>query len=443
MMLNKKWLFILLTIIILTLPGCSKDSNEVDRDDENTTMYIATDIHYLAASLTDGGKAYKDYLVSGDGRQLNYIEVIVSAFANDISKKQPDILIISGDLTNNGEKESHIKLSVKLKEIEESGTSVYVIPGNHDILNPWARRFQGEKQYKTDTVNTDEFINIYEDFGFGEAISKDKNSLSYLAAPTVELWLLMLDTNEYVLNEEFGVPTTNGMISDETFQWIKECCLLAKEKHAQIVTVMHHNLFKHNERLYYGFTLDNSDEAVDIFHECGLNLILSGHIHVQDIKSRVIDNTPIYDIVTSTLCAFPQQYGILKYIPSEGFDYSTARVDVEGWAKETGINEDNLINFTKYSKDYFKQGSYNKTYRRLSKLGIYSEEEIKLMSETVSVLNTNYFAGTIDSIKNEVVNSQGYKLWLEASEPEFLKEYVINIFTKEGINNKIYIPVKN
>ena len=45
------------------------------------------------------------------------------------------MLILSGDLTNNGEKESHIDIAEKLKEIEKNGTAVYVIPGNHEGEN--------------------------------------------------------------------------------------------------------------------------------------------------------------------------------------------------------------------------------------------------------------------------------------------------------------------
>ena len=103
---------------------------------EKVTFLFASDIHYLAKSLTDKGKAFNTFMDSGDGKQLNYIEEIVDAFIVDIKKKKPDVLIISGDLTTNGEKASHIELAKKLKEIRNSGTLVYVIPGNHDIFKP-------------------------------------------------------------------------------------------------------------------------------------------------------------------------------------------------------------------------------------------------------------------------------------------------------------------
>ena len=159
---------------------------------------------------------------------LYYSDDIINAFGADVQEDKPDILIISGDLTTNGEKQSHLTLADKLKNIEKtSGTKVYVIPGNHDIENPWARGFKGDERYKIDTISASDFSKIYKDFGYGEAISRDKDSLSYLAAPSDDVWLLMLDTCEYRLNKKAGIPVTNGEIKDTTLKWIKKCSKMA------------------------------------------------------------------------------------------------------------------------------------------------------------------------------------------------------------------------
>ncbi|MEG0774178.1 MAG: metallophosphoesterase, partial [Clostridium sp.] len=248
-----------------------------------------------------------------------------------------------------------------------------------------------------------------------------------------------LDTNLYIYNDGL-MPTTNGRITQETFQWIKECSELAKKNNAQIVTVMHHNLFNHSEVLYEGFTLDNSEEALKVFEDCGLNLTLSGHIHIQDIKSSDNGSNSIYDIVTSSLIMYPVQYGVLKYLPSKGFDYSTSQVAVEGWAKDTGIKDENLNNFKEYSKKYFADESYNKAYEELFFLDSYSEEEIKLMAETMSLLNINYFGGTTGAISDQVINSEGYNLWVESDE-NFFKEYVRSMIQDSSTNNnQLQIP---
>ncbi len=421
--------------------GCSTEKTEQIASGKDISMFITTDIHYLSGALTDRGKAYQEFVAAGDGRQLNYINQIVSAFGREVRNKKPDILIISGDLTNNGEKKSHTELAQKLKEMEESGTRIYVIPGNHDILNPWAIGFQGDKRYSTDSITARQFKELYWDFGYSEAISKDKDSLSYLAAPSEDLWLLMLDTNEYEMNDQLHMPTTYGELREGTLAWIKKCSQLAKEKNARIIAVMHHNLFNHSAELYYGFTLDNSDDAIDTFKECGIDLVLSGHIHIQDIKTRTIDNTVMNDVVTSSLAIYPIQYGILQYRPEQGFEYSTSKVDVESWAADEGVKDEKLLHFSDFTRKAFGDASYQKAMKALKEVSGYTDQEKEEMAETMSELNLHFFSGTTNTVKEDIMKSKGYKLWRSAEGPERLRDYVLSMLpNRVADNNHLIVP---
>jgi 3',5'-cyclic AMP phosphodiesterase CpdA len=431
----------------MILAGCNTKQKETKVQEpiasgEDLNIYVATDIHYLSKKLIDGGVAFQTYYTKGDGKQLNYTEEIVDSFLNETANNQPDILILSGDLTNNGEKDSHLDLASKLSMLEKSSnTRVFVIPGNHDVQNPWARGFQGDKQYVTDSISSTEFAQIYQDFGYNEAISKDATTLSYLVAPSEDVWFLMLDTCVYENNFKYGSPAAYGQIEENTYEWIKECSKMAKEKNARIVTVMHHNLLNHNLVLNYGFTLDNNEEAIKVFKECGIDLVLSGHIHMQDIKSNKDETDPIYDIATSSLIVYPVQYGRITYLPGHGFDYSTAQVDVEGWAKQNGITDENLLGFKEYNKNFFASISSCKTYDRLTEAGVYTEEEKQLMIETMKLINLNYFAGTINSIRDDIPETKGYQLWKKAKEPESLQDYLRSMMYDFGIDNtSLFIP---
>lgn len=439
-------IYIVMLFLVLSLTACKKEQKdsvpEPVKSGEELTMYVATDVHYLANDLHDEGAAYQKYLNSGDGRLLFYIDEITDAFINDMNIERPDVLILSGDLTNNGEKESHIELAKKLNKLEETaGTRVYVIPGNHDIQNPWARSLFGDKQNKIDSIDSDEFNEIYGNLGYEEAISRDNSSLSYLAAPSEDLWLLMLDTNIYDTNYQYGVPATNGKIKDETFNWIRECTALAKEKNAQIVTVMHHNLLRHTLVMNYGFTLDNSEEAIQVFEECDLQLVLSGHIHIQDINSTKKEVKPIYDVVTSALIAYPVQYGVIDFQKEKGYEYQTKKVDVDRWAMTTNQKDENLLNFKQYAREHYASRSYDRAYNSLVSTGLYSDEEILLMSSTMSLLNVNYFGGSVDTVRDEILNSKGYKLWRKAEEPEKIVNYINNMLYDDKIeNNHLLLP---
>jgi predicted MPP superfamily phosphohydrolase len=412
------------------------------QSDKKITMFVASDIHYLAGELNDNGEAFQAYLASGDGGQLNYAEEIVNAFARDVIQEKPDFVIISGDLTNNGEKQSHVKLAEKLRHIAKmSGTRILVIPGNHDLMNPWARGFKGKAQYLTDTISRNDFKKIYDEFGYGRAVSADKSSLSYLATLSDNLWLLMLDTSEYWYNRAMGKPVTQGMVGDKTLDWIKECGARAKAKGARLVTVMHHNLAQHSSLFSKEFTIDNSEKIAKAFEKLEINLVLSGHMHIQDIQSVAGENGRIFDIATSALIIYPQQYGVLQYSPGEGFNYRTSRVDIEAWAKAEGIHDNNLLNFTACSRDFFAGISFNKTYRSLLATGGYSAEQAKLMADTMSLINLNYFAGTVGSIKAEIVQSPGYRLWTGSEKAQFLGKYVLGMISDgDKDNNHLQIP---
>lgn len=432
--LNKILLIsVAILIVFLTACGAKKD----------LTIFIASDIHYLDKDLYDDGEAFKKYTENSNGRNFLYIDEVVEAFAYEIENNNPDVLIISGDLTNNGEKNSHLKLAEKLKKLEESsGSKVFVIPGNHDIDNPWARGFEGSKQVLTDNISPEDFENIYQNFGYKEAISRDEHTLSYLVAASDDLWLLMLDTNEYALNLENEMPTTNGVILDETQSWIEKCSKMANENNARIVTVMHHNLLKHSEMMYFGYTLDNYKKIIELFEKLGFELNLSGHIHAQDIKSYDYENGTIYDVATGTMSTYPARYAVLTYRPDKGFKYDTASVDVEKWARSTVQADENVLNFNEYSKGLYAESAYKKAYDRLSGLESYSEEEKVEMAKTMSIISTARFGGNTEDIREEVLNSKGYELWVNAKDDVPNKSRVMSIVggTNSGsnVNNSDY-----
>ncbi len=429
----------LITLILLS--GCTAAKIQAIKlpKGKDLSIVVVSDLHYLDKGLFDLGPAFIRYVDSGDGRMFQYNNEIVDAFVDKMIETKPDILIISGDLTNNGELLSHVKLSEKLKKIEQAGTRVYIIPGNHDIRNAWARAFTGDTQIKTDTVSWTKFENLYSDFGYSEAVLRDKDSLSYLAMPSDDLWLLMLDTNNYSKTDQVWVPYSGGRLLPQTLEWIKTCTALAKKSGARILTVMHHNLLNHNE-LFSGYAIDNSADAQKLFHEENLELVLSGHLHIQDIRKDAFSEDPLYDIATGTLLMVPFQYGTLQYDPVTGFDYLTKKLDVEAWAKQNQLTDPNLLNFTTYATASFWNASYNKASKRLLALGTYTSADIDEMATTMADLNLYYFGGRSDLISERIRLSSGYSKWTYATEPEFTKDYIMLMARKSlRDNNQIHI----
>lgn len=69
-------------------------------------------------------------------------EAFLNALLDTVKKDDPDVLLISGDLTKDGEREGHEALAGILERFEEeTGAQVYITPGNHDLNNSNAMNF--------------------------------------------------------------------------------------------------------------------------------------------------------------------------------------------------------------------------------------------------------------------------------------------------------------
>jgi len=138
------------------------------------------------------------------------------------------------------------------------------------------------------------------------------------------------------------------------------------------------------------------------------------------------DSPLIYEIASSALSVYPQQYGVLKYGLEEGFDYSTKKVNVDDWAASKGIENSELLNFKDYSKNTFGSRTYNRVLEELISIGGYTEDEMVKMANMVTDLNLRYFEGTINSIKKDLVKTPIYKLFIDINS-EYLYDSVYNM----------------
>lgn len=420
----------------------STDTVIIESDD--IEIFVASDIHYLSSKINDNGSAFQEYMRKGDGKQVNYIREIFEAFTYEIKTQKPNLLIISGDLTNNGEKESHIDLAQRLKEIEDNGTEVFVIPGNHDILNPWAKGFSGEVEVDTETIDAMDFQEIYNDFGYKQAISKDRDTLSYLVQATEKLWFLMLDTNLYEGNIKNKAPDEYGEITRETYEWIDASAKLAKDNNAKLITVMHHNVIDHNNSYNKGFTLVNNEKAIKEFNDLDIDLVLSGHIHIQDIAKTVnSDGKELYDIATGSLSVYPQKYGKIMYKSENNIlNYTTEEVNVDEWAKNTNKNDEILLNFKSYSQGFFRNRSRDFAISNIENFDSFTDIEKAEMLDVIDLLNSRVFKGEDNSSMEDITLTVGYKL-IEKNSNNFYKEYINNALKDTNIlDNALEIKIQ-
>ncbi len=391
---------------------------EEEIEDGSKHLILGTDIHYLARSLTDGGSRFQHMVEHGDGKVVTYIEQITDAFLEEVIRLQPDVLVLSGDLTLNGEKRSHEELADKLYAIEKAGIPVLVIPGNHDINNHSAAQYIGEDRMPAEFTTPQEFREIYRDFGYDEAVSEDRFSLSYTYDLDPSTRFIMLDTCQYRQKSLVG-----GAILSDTYDWIEKQLEDAWDNGMNVIPVAHHNLLDESEIYVEDCTIEHGEQLVSILEDWDVPIFLSGHLHVQHTK-RSEENRGVWEMVTSSLATPACQYGVVDFWDNGAFSYYTRSVDVQGWARRHNRKEEDLLEFDIFKEPFLRRVFYNQSYDKLMDIPELTDDERERMSELYSELNYHYYQGTAYLIREETLEDPDYQLWLEDGSFTILSDYV-------------------
>lgn len=299
-------------------------------------IWIITDLHHLSQDLFDDGEAFSYIEKTAAGKDLRYGKERMEALVEQIEREQPSLLLVSGDLTLNGEKQSMVELAQYFTQIEEKGTEVLVIPGNHDIASGWARAFKGDQQIVTDRVTAQQFSDIFDDHGYQQASSRDQASLSYLAKPFSNAWFLMIDSNIYSDGYGKGAPPTNGRIKKETLDWIEVQLQAAKEAGVSLIPVVHHNVLQQHAMLSKGYTLDNAVDLKALFNQYGIQFDFSGHTHSQNIVEEDLGQVSYTEVVNGAFSIYPAIIGQLS-LDDTSIRYQKTQLDMASWIENTNL----------------------------------------------------------------------------------------------------------
>ncbi|MFL2099352.1 metallophosphoesterase [Desemzia sp. FAM 24101] len=415
-------LFLTGVLVFVFGMGQSIESTELKRDplmpteaiSKTDSIWIITDVHYLSPSLFDNGENFDYIQQTSAGKELDYPTERMEALVWQIEKERPKLLIVSGDLTLNGEKQSALDLADYFHQIEELGTQVYVIPGNHDISNGWARKFNGDSQEKTTQILPQDFQTIFSDMGYTEAFSVDEHSLSYAVQPYTDLILLMLDTNVYSQSEGKGAPPSNGLLKEETLVWMETVLKEAKETGKTILPVLHHNLLEHNDFMTNGFTLDNAQVVQELFTKYEVYVSFSGHTHVQDIASK---EETSYDITTAAFSIMTPSIGQIT-IDSKQLNYQKSTLDVDSWAAETNQTDEQLLHYADYATSLFVKDGIDMGLRQIIEEQWYDKTNPDEVGTFVGENNRLFFSG-----ESSQISSAEAELMKQTSAYQAIKEY--------------------
>ena len=376
---------------------------------EPPTLMLASDLHYISAAAHDDGEAFRRMVRGDDGKVSQYSDVIVDDLLREAETLKPSALLLTGDLALNGERVNHEALAEKLRGLQEKGVQILVIPGNHDINHPDAATYFGtERGAAKNLAGGEEFYEIYHEFGYDQALSRDEASLSYVYALDEKHRLLLLDSCRYEDGYHVG-----GRIRPETIVWIREQLERAREEQIQVTVAAHHNLLQESRLYTADCTLENSREITELLESYEIPLYISGHLHAQRIKRHKEEpgEAPgtynISEIVLSPYALPPCQYGLLSWNESDDMEFVTRRVPVSEYARERGSEDAFLLEFDRRGPEFVKEIIREQVMKKIDSVPDDLKEKMaRLYSELYfDFCHGNRLRG------DEVKSTKAYRLW--------------------------------
>lgn len=225
--------------------------------------------------------------------RFHLVEVSIPALEivlEHLEQQKLDFLLLPGDLTQHGEPDNHAWLQERLGKMP---FPVYVVPGNHDVPNALADGY---------SIALADFPHYYRKFGYD-----DPEQLYYTCEVLPELRLIGLNSNCF---DQQGQQL--GRLDEKQLEWLRT--VLAAAKDELIMVMVHHNVVEHlpNQschQLGRRYMLENAPELLHLLRDSGVQLVFTGHLHVQDIAYW----DGVYDITTGSLVSYPHPYRVLQF----------------------------------------------------------------------------------------------------------------------------------
>ncbi len=339
----------LLCKLRLLLPLVAAVMLSFQRSTAQTRIAVVSDIHVMAPSLLDNPENTKwvEYY-KGQRKMLQESADLFNHFVDQMKTSKPDILLITGDLTKDGEIASHNYVRDALAELTGSpyNIKVYVIPGNHDFGISTVYKYEATNQEtplsaEEKMADATAFKTFYENYGYAGSTIDPNGSISYVAEPVSGLVIL-------------GIDSHNASVGEATLTWLCSQASAATAAGKQVIAMMHHPLFPHitGANLYIDtYTVDDYETVRDDLIDAGVKYIFTGHFHTSDIAYDWNDDETngIYDINTGSLISYPCDYRMLDLsADKKTLSLSTLSLNPSGskeWLKErVQTNTKEMIN---------------------------------------------------------------------------------------------------
>lgn len=306
-------------VLTLTVPALAAEKPQ----DMNLRIAVMSDLHYLSPDMIADTEDF-EHAFNSDRKLLKESSSVLREMLERVRADKPDILLVSGDLTKDGEQECHAALAKQLQQLQQDipGLKIYVINGNHDIRNYNAKNFNTPdgKAVPATRTHPEDFKRIY-DFVYSDptviatftpAAGNEAGSLSYVARPVEGLTIVAMDTCRYSKeNTSNGTDEheTSGAISADLEKWVIEQTAAAKARGDLVIGLEHHGLVPHFDvepTILPMYLVNGYERIAQEYADAGMSAVFTGHMHAVDIAAMTTKaGNTFYDIETGSALTYP------------------------------------------------------------------------------------------------------------------------------------------
>ena len=309
-----------------------------------------------------------------------------------------DVILITGDLTDRGDRPSHEDLIAYLRALKAKGKRICVTTATHDFNHhrawrrqyadtcatfkesPWDSPFFDRetavyKELVTDdcqgmteeecapaleeVCTPEELWELYREFGRDDAFSVCESAFSYCVALDEDTWCLMLNDN--FRNEEC-MHNVSVTYSPACLRWIRSLVKRAKAEGKTLFACTHHPLLPPVPayKLGAGDRDMRRPEVGHLLADIGVQLAFTGHTHFADVgflRSR--RGNMLCDISTPSVRFYPPRFRVVETTP--GSTVIAARCVEVALPEGASIPDGSL-------PEFYRRGMYEDYARKVGNL---------------------------------------------------------------------------
>ena len=369
-MKNKKFLYVILVVALafcittaVMVPSVAAEASDEFQADSELKIAHITDLHYYPLNYCYAGEGTEfNAKIAANPKLLLESQIINVQGIKDLVNVDADYVVVTGDLTLNGEMQGHYELANILREVQNEirangkpNFQIFVTPGNHDMYNDEAYRYDIDgSTMEAPAVTRYDITMLYSGLGFDNQdeatldsyyasisdklvltnlpfeadagklyvsgyniddvtfarqaelngrIDYNNSELSYIAYCPEDVTFIAID--EEISNDEV-FHHVGGKVYKTTENWLTAMKDTFEDDF--LVGICHHNVVPHfdlEDTLLKDFTVYSWVESADFLADLGVRFMFTGHMHANDVVSHISFNgNHLTDTQTASLTGY-------------------------------------------------------------------------------------------------------------------------------------------